>query len=82
MQTIVTELYGIVGMFFTTDVRYELPRSILDFSDGSSSEGSTSESEPEVDEALPAVDPALRIAYAAGKTARAAAREVRNAAQS
>ena len=78
MQAIVTELYGIVGMFFTTDVRYELPRSILDFSDGSSSEGSTSESEPEVDEALPAVDPALRIAYAAGKTARAAAREVRN----
>ena len=29
MQTIVTELYGIVGMFFTTDVRYELPRTIL-----------------------------------------------------
>ena len=26
MQTIVTELYEIVGMFFTTDVRYELPR--------------------------------------------------------
>ena len=29
MQTIVTELYGIVGMFFTTDVRYELPRTTI-----------------------------------------------------
>ena len=25
MQTIITELYGIVGMFFTTNERYELP---------------------------------------------------------
>ena len=24
MQTVLTELYGIVGMFFTTNVRYEL----------------------------------------------------------
>ena len=26
MQTIITELYGIIGMFFTTNERYELPR--------------------------------------------------------
>ena len=77
MQTIVTELYGIVGMFFTTDVRYELPRTIPNYPDPSSSEGSTSESEPE-DGELPAVDPALRAAYAAAKPARDAAREARN----
>ena len=47
MQTIVTELYGIVGMFFTTDVRYELPRNIIQYPDASSSEDSTSESEPD-----------------------------------
>ena len=29
MQTIVTELYGIIGMFFTTNERYELPRSSI-----------------------------------------------------
>ena len=85
MQTIVTELYGIVGMFFTTDVRYELPRNIIQYPDASSSEDSTSDSEPdnpadEEDEPL-AVTPeeaAARLAYAAGKPARAAAREVRN----
>ena len=27
MQTIVTELYGIVGMFFTTNERYDLPKA-------------------------------------------------------
>ena len=47
MQTIVTELYGIVGMFFTTDVRYELPKNIIHYPDASSSENSTSESEIE-----------------------------------
>ena len=26
MQTVVTELYGIAGMFFITNVGYELPR--------------------------------------------------------
>ena len=88
MQTIVTELYGIVGMFFTTDVRYELPRTILHYPDASSSEDSTSESEPDAtadeDEeqehvvAPTAAETAALLAYAAGKPARAAAREVRN----
>ena len=84
MQTIVTELYGIVGMFFTTDVRYELPRTILHYPDASSSEDSTSESEqdaPADEEEEPAVAPtaaetAALLAHAAGKPARAAAREV------
>ena len=62
MQTIVTELYGIVGMFFTTDVRYELPKNIIQYPDASSSEDSTSESEPDTpgdeEEEPPAVTPA------------------------
>ena len=41
MQTVVTELYGIVGMFFTTDVRYELPRSAIKHPEASASEDST-----------------------------------------
>ena len=31
MQTIVTELYGILGMFFTTNVRYEQPRTAIKY---------------------------------------------------
>ena len=82
MQTIVTELYGIVGMFFTTDVRYDLPRAALNYPDASSSEDSTSESEPELQEdgeepmvLQPEIDPAIRLA---GKPARDTAREIRN----
>ena len=89
MQTIVTELYGIVGMFFTTDVRYELPSTILHYPDASSSEDSTAESEPDApadEEEEPAVAPtaaetAALVAYAAGKPARAAAREIGNERQ-
>ena len=80
MQTIVTELYGIVGMFFTTDVRYELPRTAIKYPEASASEDSTSESEDdlEADAARPLVPPEVRATYAAGKAARDAAREVRN----
>ena len=85
MQTIVTELYGIVGISFTTDLRYELTRNIIQYPDASSSEDSTSESELDTpgdeEEEPPAVTPAeaaARLAYAAGKPARAAPREVRN----
>ena len=75
MQTIVTELYGIVGMFFTTDVRYELPRTITKYPDESESEDSTSASDTE---ANPAISPEVRAAYLEGKPARDAARETRN----
>ena len=81
MQTRVTALYGIVGMFFTTDVRHELPRTAIKYPDASASEDSTleSEDEPEVDgEARPLVPPEVHAAYAAGKAARDAAREIRN----
>ena len=82
MQTIVTELYGIIGMFFTTDVRYELPCNAIKYSEASASEDSTSESEdePEVEGlvARPLVPPEVRAACAAGKADRDAAREVRN----
>ena len=86
MQTVVTEIYGIVGMFFTTDVRYELPRIILHNPDASSSEDSTSESEldaPADEDEEHVVTPtaaetAALLAHAAGKPARAAARKVRN----
>ena len=48
MQTVVTELYGIVGMFFTTNVRYELPKvQYRDFPVDSSSESSSAEEEEE-----------------------------------
>ena len=75
MQTIVTELYGIVGMFFTTDVRYELPRTAFKYPNVSESEDSTSASDSE---ANPAISPEVRAAYLAGKPARDAARETRN----
>ena len=71
MQTIVTEL----GMFFTTDVRYELPRTAFKNLDESESEDSTSASDSE---ANPAISPEVRAAYLAGKPARDAARETRN----
>ena len=71
MQTIVTEL----GMFFTTDVRYEVPRTAFKNLDESESEDSTSASDSE---ANPAISPEVRAAYLAGKPARDAARETRN----
>ena len=75
MQTIVTELYGKVEMFFTTDVRYELPRTAFTYPDESKSEDSTSASDSE---ANPAISPEEHAAYLAGKPARDAARETRN----
>lgn len=80
MQTIVTELYGILGMFFTTDVRYEPPRTAINYPDPSSSEASSSESE-EDGLPIPAADQAVRAEYAAERPARAAAREARNERQ-
>ena len=80
MQTVVTELYGIVGMFFTTNIRYELPRvSYRDYPADSSSESSSSEEEEEAAEGqpAPAVDPEA-AAYAAARPARVIARMARN----
>ena len=81
MQTVVTELYGIVGMFFTTNVRYELPRiSYRDYPADSSSENSSSDEEDDdgVDgQPQPAPDPEA-VAYDAAKPARHAARLARN----
>ena len=75
MQTIVTELYGIIGMFFTTNERYELPRSsIRDYLVESDEESESSEYEAE-EEGVEA--PALSTVVAE-KAERAAAREVRN----
>ena len=74
MQTIVTELYGIVGMFFTTGVRYELPKlSYEDYPSDSSSE-SSDESDEEVPVVNGPVDQERTAAAAAAKAARAAAR--------
>ena len=82
MQTIVTELYGIVGMFFTTNVKYELPRSSSrDYPAESSSESSSSESEEEIVEDPPvpnAERAAERAANAAARPARVVARAARN----
>ena len=76
MQTMVTELYGIIGMFFTTNKRYQLPRvSYADYS--SESESSESEDE-EVDPDAPALSPEEIAILAAEKAARATAREARN----
>ena len=44
MQTIVTEQYGIIGMFFSTNQRYVIPKSPKDISE-SSSEAESTESE-------------------------------------
>ena len=82
MQTIVTELYGIVGMFFTTNVKYELPRSSSrDYPAESSSKSSSSESEEEIVEDPPvpnAERAAERAANAAARPARVVARTARN----
>ena len=80
MQTIVTELYGIIGMFFTTNERYELPRtSMRDYPVDSDEESESSESETE-EEGIeaPALSPEMIATLAAEKAERAAAREVRN----
>ena len=73
MQTLVKELYRIVRMLFTTNLRYELLKNLIKYLDGSSSEDSTSDSEVPTAEEL-----AARIAYAAAKPARDVAREARN----
>ena len=80
MQTIVTELYGIVGMFITTDVRYELPRfSYRDYPADSSSKISSSEEDEETVEGQPKpVSDPEAVAYAAARPARIAARLARN----
>ena len=80
MQVIATELYGIVGMFFTTNMRYELPKhSYRDQPMDSSEESSSSESDEEViDSELPAEDPITVAAAVREKVARKAARDVRN----
>lgn len=81
MQTVVTELYGIVGMFFSTNVRYELPRiSYRDYPADSSSESSSSDEEDDDgadDQPQPAPDPEV-VSYAAARPARVAARLARN----
>ena len=78
MQVIATELYGIVGMFFTTNMRYELPKhSYRDQPMDSSEESSSLESDDEViDSELPAEDPILVAAAVREKVARKAARDV------
>ena len=75
MQTVVTELYGIVGMFFTTNVRYELPRvSYRDYPADSSSESSSSEDDDKIVEGQP--EHSVRAgAYAGGGVKRQNARE-------
>ena len=80
MQTIVTELYRIVGMFITTDVRYELQKfSYRDYPADSSSESLSSEEDEETVEGQPepVPDPEA-VAYAAARPARIAARLARN----
>jgi hypothetical protein len=79
MQTIVTELYGIIGMFFTTNERYVLPRiSYRNYPVESSSESEDSADEvepPNADQQLPAQNPAVLAAQA--KEARDEAKAVR-----
>ena len=75
MQTIVTELYGIVGMFFTTNERYELPKaSHRDYHSDSSSESSEYDTEEEESDETDAAVPARSAAEVAAKAARAAVR--------
>ena len=64
MQTIVTEQYGIIGMFFSTNQRYVIPKSPKDISE-SSSEAESSESE----RLGPAVGPSQRPHLAQNPTA-------------
>ena len=80
IQTIITELYGIVWIFFTMKERYELPRvSYRDYpvDSFSESEGSESEAGEEGFEA-PALSAAMIATLAAEKVARATARELKN----
>ena len=83
MQTIATGLYGIVGMFFTTNERYEQRGlSHRDYPSDSSSESSSSESEDEVlDPEQPVVSAERLELDAREKQARSAARAVRNASE-
>ena len=75
-NVMVTELYGIIWMFFTTNKRYQFPRvSYEDYS--SESESSESEDE-EVDPDAPALSPEEIAILAAEKAARATARGARN----
>lgn len=71
MQVIATELYGIVGKFFTTIMRYELSKHYYrDQSMDSSEESSSSESDEEViDSELPAEDPIIVAATVHEKVA-------------
>ena len=80
MQTIITELYGIIGMFFTTNQRYKLPRvSYRDYPVDSSSESESSESEVEEEGVeAPALSAEMIATIAADKAVRATARGVRN----
>ena len=80
MQVIATELYGIVKMFFATNMRYELPKhSCRDQSMNSSEESSSSESDEEViNSELPAEDPITVAAAVHEKVARKVARDIRN----
>ena len=80
MQTMVTELYGIIGMFITTNKRYQLPRvSYTDYSSKSESAESVDEDENEVvDPDTPALLPEMIATLATEKAARATAREARN----
>ena len=81
MQTIATELYGIVGMFFTTNKRYEHPRlTYRDYPADSSEESSSSDSEDEASDAeKPVANPAQLEAEAREKAERSADRAARNA---
>ena len=71
MQTIVTELYGIMGMFFSTNVRFDPPKtSYRDYPISSESEEESSESESDEEEAgaqpdTPEVAAAKAVAAAA-----------------
>ena len=78
MQVIATELYGIVGMFFTTNMRYELPKhSYRDQPMDSSEESSSSESDDEVINPEPPAEDLILVAAAVReKVARKAARDV------
>ena len=51
MQGIVTEQYGIIGMFFSTNERFVLPKASKDYSESSSEEPTT---ESESDKEIPA----------------------------
>ena len=78
MQTIVTEQYGIIGMFFSTNERFVLPKPSKDYSD-SSTDGPISESESDTEVAGGGLGPFHSSSSADGD--RAEARAVRRAAK-